>query len=703
ANVIITTIPAVGTLTLNGVAVTAGQSIAVADINSNLLVFTPVSNASGASYDSFTFQVQDDGGTANGGVDTDQAANTMTIDVTPVNDEPAGADNTLTTLEDTGYTFAASDFGFTDAIDGDSLQGVLITTLPALGSLTLNGVAVTAGQTISVADINSNLLVFTPATNGNGTGYTSFTFQVQDDGGTANGGVDTDQSANTITFDVTPVNDAPDGANNTVTTLEDTAYTFATTDFGFTDAVEGDSLLAVTITTIPTNGSLTLNGVAVTAGQSIAVADIVANLLVFTPAANANGASYDSFTFQVQDDGGTANGGLDLDPTANTMTIDVTSVNDAPEGADVTLTAVEDTPLNLAASVGAVFSDPNDSPANGVSGVRITTLPAAGSLYLAAGASAPGPVSAGQIVSAADAVYLTFLADTNDNGAGYTSFTYQLIDDGGTANGGVNEDQTPNTVTIDVTPVNDEPAGADNTVTTLEDTGYTFAAADFGFSDAVEGDSLLAVTITTLPSNGSLTLNGVAVTAGQSIAVADINSNLLVFTPAANANGASYDSFTFQVQDDGGTANGGVDLDQSANTMTIDVTPVNDEPAGADNTVTTLEDVGYTFSTTDFGFTDAIDGDSLQAVVITTIPTNGTLTLNGVAVTAGQTIAVADITSNLLVFTPASNASGAGHDSFTFQVQDDGGTADGGVDTDQSANTMTIDVTPINDAPEGAD
>ena len=45
--------------------------------------------------------------------------------------------------------------------------------------------------------------------------------------------------------------------------------------------------------------------------------------------------------------------------------------------------------------------------------------------------------------------------------------------------------------------------------------------------------------------------------------------------------------FTFQVQDDGGTANGGVDLDQSANTITINVTSVNDAPAGTDKTVTT--------------------------------------------------------------------------------------------------------------------
>ena len=68
-----------------------------------------------------------------------------------------------------------------------------------------------------------------------------------------------------------------------------------------------------------------------------------------------------------------------------------------------------------------------------------------------------------------------------------------------------------------------------------------------------------------------------------------------------------YASFTFQVQDDGGTANGGVDLDPSANTMTVDVTSVNDAPAGTDKTVTTLEDTAYTFTAADFGFSDPND------------------------------------------------------------------------------------------------
>ena len=48
-----------------------------------------------------------------GGTDT----GTMTVDVTPVNDAPAGTDKTVTTLEDTAYTFTAADFGFTDPND----------------------------------------------------------------------------------------------------------------------------------------------------------------------------------------------------------------------------------------------------------------------------------------------------------------------------------------------------------------------------------------------------------------------------------------------------------------------------------------------------------------------------------------------------------------------------------------------------------
>src|SRR5205814_623388 len=128
----------------------------------------------------------------------------------------------------------------------------------------------------------------------------------------------------------------------------------------------------------------------------------------------------------------------------------------------------------------------------------------------------------------------------------------------------------------------------DNTL--LEDGSYTFAASDFGFTDPNDSpaNALLAVKVTALPGAGTLKDNNVTVTLNQVIAVADITGNKLVFTPAANGNGAAYASFAFKVQDDGGTANGGVDIDQTARTMTVNVTSVNDAPVGTNNTVTTL-------------------------------------------------------------------------------------------------------------------
>ena len=152
---------------------------------------------------------------------------------------------------------------------------------------------------------------------------------------------------------------------------------------------------------------------------------------------------------------------------------------------------------------------------------------------------------------------------------------------------------TANTITVDVTAVQDAPTAADKTVTTNEDTGHTFSAADFGFSDVDAGDSLTKIQITSLESNGTLKLSGTDVTLNQEILVADIGN--LVFTPAQDANGAGYDSFEFKVHD-------GTEYSAAANTITVDVTAAQDAPTAADKTVTTNEDTAYTFSAADFGF-----------------------------------------------------------------------------------------------------
>src|SRR5947208_1346884 len=103
------------------------------------------------------------------------------------------------------------------------------------------------------------------------TSYATLTFQVQDDGGVVNGGVDVDQSANTLTIDVTSVNDARDDADHKVTTHDDTAYSCTTADFGFSDASDtpANALLAVKITFLPSGCGVSVNCVFVFAGHSL--------------------------------------------------------------------------------------------------------------------------------------------------------------------------------------------------------------------------------------------------------------------------------------------------------------------------------------------------------------------------------------------------------------------------------------------------
>jgi hypothetical protein len=252
----------------------------------------------------------------------------MSVAVTSANDAPVGAAKTVTTLEDISYVFKTTDFGFTDPNDvpANAFLTVKIATLPLVGKLTNNGVAVAAAAHVSTSDIAAGKLKYAPPANKNGASLASFNFQVQDNGGTTNGGIDTDPTARKLTINVTAVNDAPSGLAKTVATLKNKAYVFKVTDFGFSDLSDSppNTFLAVKISTLPLVGSLTDNGIAVVAGAKISVADITAGKLKFTPATNGASAAYASFTFQVQDNGGTLNGGIDTDPTSRKMTISVT-------------------------------------------------------------------------------------------------------------------------------------------------------------------------------------------------------------------------------------------------------------------------------------------------------------------------------------------------------------------------------------------
>ncbi|MEQ1710865.1 MAG: Ig-like domain-containing protein, partial [Hyphomicrobium sp.] len=248
--------------------------------------------------------------------------------------------------------------------------------------------------------------------------------------------------------------------------------------------------------------------------------------------------------------------------------------------------------------------------------------------------------------------------------------------------------------TIHVTPVNEAPAGTDGTITTSEDTAYTLTATDFGFSD-IDGNALRDVKIASLPASGSLSYDGTPLTAAQIaagyfISAADIASGKLQFIPDADTSGAAYANISFQVRDDGGISHGGVDLDQTLNTISFNVTAVNDAPVAVN----------------DGTFTVAPGTNSNIAVLINDSDVDGgTLSLsqiNGTVVAVGGTATLATgttVTRNAdgtlgVVMAPGSNST----ETFTYVISDgNGGTATATVtlardtDADGVANSADID------------
>ena len=297
-------------------AVHAGDFISVNEFSGGThnLKYKPSANANDLNttpaQPSFTFQVQDDGGTLAGGVDLDQSPNTMTFDVIPLNDAPVGHAFSQSIAEDGSYTFTAADFasatpGVFDPNDtpANSFQAAALPTLPANGTLLLNSVGSMLCDFVRVSEINANHLVFVPSADANGTNYGNFTFQVQDNGGTAFGGVDLDptaawpQSMSRRSAMSRPARTAAPRSTKTASTRFPPATSASPIlhdqNPPSTDATDPDTLDRVKITTLPTNGSLLrFNGtaeVAVSTGDFILASDIASGRLRFAPTANQHG------------------------------------------------------------------------------------------------------------------------------------------------------------------------------------------------------------------------------------------------------------------------------------------------------------------------------------------------------------------------------------------------------------------------------
>ena len=255
----------------------------------------------------------------------------------------------------------------------------------------------------------------------------------------------TSQGTGTIVND--DFNAPPTVAPFTVSTNEDTTFTFATTSFdgAFSDP-NGDTLQSVRIVTLPANGSLRLGGTAVVANQVIPRNQL--NTLTFAPALNFNGAT--SFLYNASDGGQFA---------ANNATVNITvvPVNDAPTISDIpnqiinqdtstgalpfVIGDVETAPAQLTLS--ATSSNPALAPVAGIvfggagANRTVTVTPVAG----ATGASTITVTVSDGTASASDSFVLTVnrvnaaptLAPANFNGTVGVPFSQQL--NGQDANG----------------------------------------------------------------------------------------------------------------------------------------------------------------------------------------------------------------------------------------------------------------------------
>jgi hypothetical protein len=603
------------------------------------LKYKTVTDANGTG--NLTWTVQDSGGTANGGIDT--ITETLSITVNPINDTPAqtGSIAPVSVNEDLADATAASlglgtvDYNPGGGSDeaGQSLT-VKITNIPSFITLFKSGgAAVSLNDTLTVAELKQ--LTYKTLANANGTGNLVWT--VQDSGGTASGGVDTLTGSLSVT--VGAVNDAPvqSGTITPITVSEDFANTTASSLglTGLTYGVGGGSdessgataqTLTVKVTHIPTFIHVFNGATQVQINDTLTPAELAQ--LTFKTVADASGT--DNFIWTVQDNGGTASGGVDS--VSETLAITVLPVADTPT---VTNTATTE---NVQTSGGLVIT-PNAADGGAITSFKITNV-TNGTLFLNNGTT---QVHDGDFITVTAAgAGLKFTPTNNFTGTGSFQAQASLTSDGTGLGGSV---VTANVIVIHTTAVTD--AVTDEDTQSSAGLVITANAAD----TAVTNFQITTISHGTLfLSDGTTQVHdGDFITAAQGAAG-------LKFTPAADYFGDA----TFHVQ--AATGNVAADLiTGSVILATIEVDPVADTPAvtSASTTVDTQTTSGLVITP------NAADGTGVASFQITNI-TNGTLFLNDgtTQVNEGDFVTAAHAAAGLK-FTPSSGFTGIG----SFQAQ----------------------------------
>ena len=346
---------------------------------------------------------------------------------------------------------------------------------------------------------------------------------------------------------------------------------------------------------------------------------------------NANFNGSDSLSITVSDQGNTGSGGVLTD--AETISITVNAVNDAPVGTGDSATTNEDVGVTISVLT-------NDLDAVKSSPLSVTNL--------------TQPTNGTAVLNQDDTI--TYTGDADFNGS--DSFTYTPND--GTDDGNVV------TVSITVDPVNDAPI---ITVPGAQPASEDTLKSIFGISvsDVDAGNGQLQVSLSV--SDGVLNLSttsGLTFSSGDGSSDASMTftgtvSNLsnalngLGYLGNANFNGS--DTITITVSDQGNTGSGGVLTD--AETIAITVNAVNDAPVGTADTATTTENTEVVIDVLDND--SDVEGTSLSVTNLSD-PDNGTAVVNP---------------DDTVTYTPDEDFTG--EDTFTYTPND--GSVDGNVVT----------------------
>ena len=226
--------------------------------------------------DSFAYTILDSSGVVSNDA-------TVSLTINPVNDAPTALNDTPAAIDEGGaaiFDLAANDFDLDNAID---LNSIVITSAPANGSLITNG----DGTVTYLHD-------------GSEASSDSFTYIIADIAGAIS-------NTASVNITVNPVNDAPVIVANTglVATGID-SITITNVQLNVNDIDNSNTELMYTITALPGNGELTINGVAAAIGSSFSEEDIINNRVSYQ---SGGTGTNDQFGFTISDgEGGSITG-----------------------------------------------------------------------------------------------------------------------------------------------------------------------------------------------------------------------------------------------------------------------------------------------------------------------------------------------------------------------------------------------------------